>query len=333
MCASYLYKHIVSSFPQTHMRLAFAYGSGVFRQSGHKDMCQNMIDFIFAVDDPVAWHRENIQINPQHYSFLKYFGPNYIGRFQENTGAGIYFNTLVPCRDRVIKYGVISTENLVNDLFDWETLYVSGRLHKPVFIIDKKDGRSVEVALQSNLQSAMHAALLLLPDQFTESELYFTITGLSYTGDFRMTVGEDKNKIENIVRPNMEHFRQLYESVLDNDDHVNFNKSYGTLEQSITPASKFHHLSLLPKYIQNGLVLKQNSDGKNRDTEEVLRLMSHDSDCPVYISNCISGIVKASSWSQSAKGLCTAGVSKSWRYSYAKIQKMMASNSKALIKA
>ena len=53
--------------------------------------------------------------------------------------------------------------------------------------------------IRLNLQSALHTALILLPESFTEEQFYMTLAGLSYTGDFRMVIGEDRNKGPNSI--------------------------------------------------------------------------------------------------------------------------------------
>lgn len=141
---------------------AFAYGSAVFRQASYADdqvRCAGarpersyavqfknaMLDLIIAVDDPLEWHRENIVRNRSHYSFLASLGPAVVANVQENFGARIYYNPYVRLGNRVrrrdvaeshaaqdAKYGVISTAHLLQDLTHWDTLYVSGRMHKPV---------------------------------------------------------------------------------------------------------------------------------------------------------------------------------------------------------
>jgi hypothetical protein len=68
-----------ASFPR--MAFAMAYGSGVFQQKNH-DASTSMIDLVFAVDDPVAWHEENIARNPHHYSFLRFLGAANVASFQ-----------------------------------------------------------------------------------------------------------------------------------------------------------------------------------------------------------------------------------------------------------
>jgi translocator assembly and maintenance protein 41 len=86
-------------------------------------------------------------------------------------------------------------------------------------------------ANETNLCNALRASLLMLPERFPEQDLWHTITSLSYLGtlvlttpqtdtgvigtyiqgDFRMTFGENPNKIRNIVTPeNTERFRALY---------------------------------------------------------------------------------------------------------------------------
>ena len=325
MASPVIYSRILSQFPKKDLRMAFAYGSGAFRQTSHQDPSKNMLDFIFVVDNPEDWHRINISTNPQHYSFLRWFGAKRVASIEEKFGAGIYFNTLVPCEGRMIKYGVVQTDTLINDLYDWDTIYVSGRLQKPVQTIYWQEDKELQLALMTNHQSAIHTSLLLLPDTFSENELYCTVTGLSYKGDFRMRIGEDKNKIENIVRPNVKHFRRLYGPILRHESHLHWNESEGTFEQSLDFTSQYHHLNLLPKMVQLGLVAHRNKDGRHRDIEEVLRSFSHDRECRHVIQTCIAGIVKQSSITQSLKGVFTAGVVKSVRYSWSKLKKMMKS--------
>ena len=56
------------------------------------------------------------------------------------TGAKVWFNTLVPVPSSVpssapgqqFKYGVMAVEELVHELANWRSLYISGRMHKPV---------------------------------------------------------------------------------------------------------------------------------------------------------------------------------------------------------
>ncbi|XP_073772187.1 phosphatidate cytidylyltransferase, mitochondrial isoform X1 [Danio rerio] len=177
------YRRIINRFPQD-FSLAFAYGSAVFRQTGSSQghMAKNMLDFVFAVDDPVTWHTMNLIENRKHYSFLRFLGPKQISSIQSDYGAGVYFNTLVPAEDRLIKYGVISTDALIDDLLHWKTLYVAGRLHKPVRILLQSENGNLRSALLGNLKSAVIASFLMLPESFSEEELYLQIAGLSYSG-------------------------------------------------------------------------------------------------------------------------------------------------------
>ena len=83
---SHQFYRLLQTLPQG-IQMAFAYGSGVYKQEGHKNMRANMLDFILVVDDPRAWHNANIKMNYNHYSFLKYFSTRSIARLQE-LGAG-----------------------------------------------------------------------------------------------------------------------------------------------------------------------------------------------------------------------------------------------------
>ena len=77
---------------------------------------------------------------------------------------------------------MISSSSFIADLLDWEWLYVSGRLHKPVMPLIEPKSSTIRSAIQLNLQNAIHTTLLLMPEAFQEDTLYRTVAGLSYSG-------------------------------------------------------------------------------------------------------------------------------------------------------
>ncbi|XP_045592279.1 phosphatidate cytidylyltransferase, mitochondrial [Procambarus clarkii] len=317
------YHRLLHRLPRGYS-LAFAYGSGVFKQLGHKNVRDNMIDFTLAVQDPVEWHKANMVLNPNDYSALRFGGPHFIASVQQNWGAKIYFNTLIPTHEGMMKYGVISRANLITDLLDWDTLYVAGRLHKPVLMLHQdSEDEELRSALKINLYAAIHTALLLLPESFSEDQLYLALAGLSYTGDFRMHVGEDQDKVRNIVQAQTQEFRSLYLPVLKElEEYVIVDQFKGMGEQDTSPPARLYHLSMLPKKLQLMLIKEWNKDRRSRDLEDVLRAAAHDNDSADVIVKGIQDIVKIPSVTQSLKGILTAGAIKSIRYSWSKLKKM-----------
>lgn len=82
-------------------------------------------------------------------------------------------------------------------------------MHKPIRII--KDDARVRLTQQVNLTSALRVALLTLPSNFSETDLFERMARFSYTGDPRMSLpAENKGKIGNIVRAQGPQFRDLY---------------------------------------------------------------------------------------------------------------------------
>ncbi|EME83428.1 uncharacterized protein MYCFIDRAFT_164608 [Pseudocercospora fijiensis CIRAD86] len=239
------------------IRYAFAYGSGVFGQksSGSSTGSESLsphpnppkavedwqkggakiIDFIFGVSHTQHWHSLNLMQHPKHYSALRYI-PNssaVVSWMQDKWGAGMYYNPYITVNGIMIKYGVVNLDTLARDLSEWDTLYLAGRLQKPVKIL--RDDPRIRLANQVNLISALRTALLMLPEQFNERQLYERIAGLSYLGDPRMhslIASEAPNKVSNIVGAQLPGFRQLYVPLIENLPNVAFTdprtpKQYG----------------------------------------------------------------------------------------------------------
>ena len=117
------------------------------------------------------------------------------------------------------------------------------------------DDARVRLANQVNLASALRTALLLLPESFTEVQLFEEIAGLSYRGDFRMKVGENPLKVRNIVSAQLESFRSLYGGLLKSfwksvhvigEEHDTEGRSLRLLRQDRSDAQRANTAKKLP---------------------------------------------------------------------------------------
>lgn len=335
------------------IRYAFAYGSGVFSQgtkAANTTVSKPQIDMIFGVTHTEHWHSLNLKQNSHHYSGLRWLGSGAISFVQDQLGAGLYFNPYVEMDGMKIKYGVVNMDTLRKDLKSWNTLYVAGRLHKPVKIL--RDEPQIRFMNQTNLISVLRASLLLLPEKFTELDLYKTIAGISYMGDFRMSFGENPNKVSNIVENQFLNFRRLYSPLMDslpNLDLLSYSESslrlgkddvtVACLQQDMSPQRRGNMVIRLPREFRDGLYSRYiqkfrdlpqlrifdgnaliGDDPVRQCTEFDIRIAS-DPELSKEVARAIRHTVGWPSISQSAKGILTAGLSKGVRYSSEKLKK------------
>ncbi|KAI9674179.1 MAG: Mitochondrial translocator assembly and maintenance protein 41 [Caeruleum heppii] len=364
------------------IRYAFAYGSGVFPQhapstskpSSHPSPSPaiakaqggqgKMIDMIFGVSYTQHWHSLNLQQHRDHYSLLGSLGSGMVSRVQDRWGAGVYFNPYVTVNGTLIKYGVVNLDTLCKDLSEWDTLYLAGRLQKPVKIL--RDDPRVRLANQVNLISALRTALLLLPSSFDERQLYTTIANISYLGDPRIALRtENPQKIANIVSNQMANFRRLYAPLIDNLPNVTFKDSHSssrhweddstinaTLNQDMDPVKRGNMVRRLPKSFREKLyfqyqskfqiaqldfdkMMQESSDEtstriKRRQGGVFEQRVAGDTDgLKAEVSETIKKTIGWPSTSQTMKGLLTAGVRRSWRYLSEKGEKWREGRNKA----
>lgn len=104
---------------------------------------------------------------------------------------------------------LIQVQDIVTDLIDWNWLYTAGRLQKPVLDIIKPKDESLKDALIENRRNAMRVALLQLPDYFTFEQFFAEVAAISYRGDFRMKIGEDRQKVVYLFGKNTQSLLQL----------------------------------------------------------------------------------------------------------------------------
>ncbi|CAI7656565.1 unnamed protein product [Penicillium pancosmium] len=303
------------------IRYAFAYGSGVFTQTGASSSSSTHPSAPAAI--------KNMQQGSDRF------------------GAGVYFNTHITVNGTLIKYGVVNLDTLCTDLTQWNTLYLAGRLQKPVKIL--RDHPKVRLANQMNLLSALRVALLLLPEHFSEFELYSTIAGISYMGDLRMVLpAEDPGKVRNIVSGQMAHFRRLYAPLIENLPNVNFSDprcsqndwiddpdAILSMVQDMDPVKRGNMVRRLPESFREKVYFQYQSRyaipradfdkmmAENNDSQDIVRRpqggpferrIASDESLQQEVSTSIMKTIRWPSTVQTIKGPLTAGLGKSWTY-------------------
>ena len=331
---------IVNSFPTDGVDYAFGYGSGVLKQQqslsdGAHSTKPGMVDIILAVDDTYSWHKHNLQSNKNHYSGFARIGGSSFVYWMQNLGARLYFHPFVtvdlsPSNDnkhqrttatqREIKYGVISTDDMIEDLTQWKYLYLAGRMHKPTVEIENRKHEIIAEAQHQNLLAAVSASILLHggvdddDDSLSTTQLYNTIAGISYTGDIRMQTGaEDPNKVKKLVEtPGMLGlWDNMYSTIFEDLQRL------GILSKNDTKLDlDFNDVGIRRELMKN-LPQRLHSDkivGISNSKDSIIQGNE-------LLRNELRRIVAPAAKSQSIKGLFSAGVSKSFNYAMAKFAK------------
>lgn len=201
------------------------------------------------------------------------------------------------------------------------------------------------LANQGNLLSALRVALLLLPERFTEMQLYNAIAGISYMGDPRMNMAaENPHKVSNIVNNQQANFRKLYGPLIELLPNLRYvgtpsdDLSNTWLEQDLDPVRRGNMVRRLPKSFRQKLYVIYQSKyqiprlefekmvGLSEEPEkfqggEFERRIASDLALQAEVGKAIRKTVKWPSTVQSLKGVLTAGPVKSWNYTMEKVDK------------
>ncbi len=330
-----------SIFPTNQLIHAFGYGSGVFSQGRDP----GMLDIILVVQDASAFHSANQMKNPHHYTtWLRMMDSKAQGslaaglqrRFLRGNDGKVLFHVIddpIP-----LKYGVIQHEDLIQDLTQWQSLYVAGRLQKPTLSIpiQSQIHDSIQQAQVINLQAAVAATMLLSPLSSTTSHLswlsfYTQIAALSYTGDFRMQVGgEDPQKIQKLVETpgQLERFHTLYreenewssKGILQPFEDLGM-ISIGTDGLEWDPydiSGRTQWIQKLPPGVKKPLLVPSTTTSRQGSSNPV---QNHLIQQQQSLAKVLESIVAPAARHQSLKGLLTFGLRKSIQYGSAKLAK------------
>ena len=308
-----------SRFPK--FQCSIGYGSGVFRQDGYDLSKRPMVDLLLVVDDEdlEVWHDENLKSQPEHYSgFARFLGAPRVCQLQQ-WGPGVFYLPEVKLSTTEggvlnAKYGVITFRDLLRDLENWSSLYIAGRMQKPfvhTWHSDVGDAEDIfDAAVEQNRRAALASALLSAgQERLDVSTLLMLVVGLSYSGDIRVGLAENPNKVRNIVNAQKNLLWSIYRPLAE---ELAVDVSDASLKKGLTGVVRFDNsraglgrlFTALPEAVQ------QKAAEAGVEEPWGLPLRRH-----------IQATVRRASMQQAVKGVLSSGVSRSLRYVLQKFAK------------
>ena len=189
---------------------AYGYGSAIFNQIGYSKNANPQIDLILVVKDLATWYLKNANADNN------FFNPK--------NKLGIYPVTYIKYKNYYFKTLTINYERLLDDLLNWKTFAIAGRMQKPLLTL--KDNEALRYALISNRYNAYLTASILTDDGDNYNyRLLETICMLSYIGDIRNLGFENPSKVSNILNGNYENFLEIYKHFIDNEPKLDLTDS------------------------------------------------------------------------------------------------------------
>lgn len=316
-------RELLSALPRVEH--ALAYGSVVLKDAS-VSRSERALDVLALVEDPLTWHAANMAQNPSHYApQMRAIGARGVVGVSRGLGCGTHYNArLTDASGRGYKYGIASVEDVVRDLVRWEHMFVAGRMQKPHETVVESE--ALREARERNVRNAASAALLVLPETFTEFEFHRAVVRLSYDGDIRFSfAAEDEKKIERIARSNGDAMRDMYADALReigtggdleaSTTNWSQNKSAAALERRLLalPAAVLtmirSHLGLTA--VDDSALAIAVREALKDDTERMSSL----------VKACLRRIVRTSSLRQALSGLISTSPAKTLAYVGAKFSK------------
>ena len=201
------------------------YGSGVNPQKGQEKR-KPQIDLIVIVDNLKKWHKQNIKKNKKDYSILARLFFKYAPNKWLKSGGKICYMTYIPFKESKYKIGTIEEEDFLNDLNNWETFYMAGRMQKPILVV--KRNKKIDEAIEYNRNAGLIVTKLVTKNKKEDLKtFYITLGSLSYIGDTRMGIAENPDKVKNIVEGSIDFYNETYGKKLNiQKEHVIIEKTF-----------------------------------------------------------------------------------------------------------